>query len=102
MAKENRLPPAHPGEHLRDDFMVPLRIGINQLARDLHVPPIRISRIVNQRRGITGDTGLRLARYFGTSPELWMNLQSIYELDVAERANGETITGEVQPVAAAD
>ena len=73
-------PPVHPGEMLREEFMKPLGISINGLALELHVPVTRISQIVNERRGITADTALRLARHFGTSADLWMNIQKDYEL----------------------
>ena len=72
-------PPVHPGEMLREEFMKPLGISINGLALELHVPPTRISEIVNERRGVSADTALRLARYFGTSADYWMNLQKDYE-----------------------
>ena len=74
-----------PGEILRDEFMVPFGISINALARDIDVPPNRISEIVNGKRAITADTALRLGKYFGVSPEIWLDLQSDYELRVARR-----------------
>ena len=77
------LSPIHPGEILRADFMGPLRLSMNQLALDLRVPVTRIAEIVHERRGITPDTALRLARYFNTSPSFWLNLQSVYDLEVA-------------------
>lgn len=89
------LKPITPGEILREEFMRPLGIGINALARALAVPPNRISGIVNGTRAITADTALRLGKYFGTSPELWLELQSDYELRVARQANGETIDSQV-------
>jgi antitoxin HigA-1 len=79
------LDPIPPGEILREEFMRPLGISINALARALAVPPNRIGAIVNGRRAITADTALRLGKYFGTSPELWLDLQSDYELRVARR-----------------
>jgi addiction module HigA family antidote len=79
------LDPIPPGEILREDFMRPLGISINALARALAVPPNRISAIVNARRAITADTALRLGKYFGTSPEIWLDLQSDYELRIARR-----------------
>jgi addiction module HigA family antidote len=84
MAKK-LLPPIPPGEILFEDFMKPLGLSINALARDIHVPPNRISEIVNGRRGITADTALRLAKYFGTNPEVWLGLQADYDLRVALR-----------------
>ena len=95
--KARRLPPVHPGEVLYEDLMKPLGITINRLARDLRVPPTRISEIVNGLRGISADTTLRLARYFGTTPDFWMNLQAVYDLDVAQRASAERIVRDVHP-----
>jgi antitoxin HigA-1 len=79
------LDPIPPGEILREEFMRPLGVSINALARDLDVPPNRISEIVNGKRAITADTALRLGKYFGVSPEIWLDLQSDYELRVARR-----------------
>ena len=101
MAKSRRLPPVHPGEILREDLMAPLGLSINKVARDLRVPVTRMSEIVNGRRRITADTALRLARYFSTTPEFWVNLQSAYDLDVATRASAEQIKRDVHPRAAA-
>lgn len=101
MAKSRRLPPVHPGEILREDLMVPLELSINRLARDLRVPVTRMSEIVNGRRSITADTALRLARYFGTTPEFWINLQGAYDLDVATRASARQIKRDVHPREAA-
>ena len=80
-----RLPrkPIHPGEILREQFMAEFGVGMNRLARDLRVPVTRISEIVKRRRPVTSDTALRLARYFGTTPVFWMNLQASYDLDTA-------------------
>ena len=98
MAKHRRLlPPVHPGEILLEEFMKPLDLSINRLARDLRVPPNRISAIVNRKRGITAETAMRLARYFGVSAQFWMNLQKAYELEVAERQLSGEIAREVQP-----
>ncbi|HLA79659.1 MAG TPA: HigA family addiction module antitoxin [Vicinamibacteria bacterium] len=99
--KGRRLPPVHPGEILREDLLKPLGISINRLARDLRVPVTRISEIANGRRGITADTALRLARYFGTTPESWMNLQAAYDLDSAQRVLAERIARDVSPREAA-
>ncbi len=99
--KSNLMPPVHPGEILREDLMRPLKISINKLARDLRVPVTRISEIVNGRRSVTADTALRLARYFESSPEFWMNLQSAYDLEVAQRASAERIKRDVHPLEAA-
>jgi addiction module HigA family antidote len=100
MPKTQQRVPIHPGEILRDQFMAEFRISINQLARDLRVPPTRVSEIVNERRAVTPDTALRLSRYFGTTPEFWMNLQTAYGLDVA-RAALRQIETDVHPIAAA-
>lgn len=99
--KQRRLPPVHPGEILREDLLKPLGISLNQLSRDLRVPVTRVSEIANERRGITADTALRLARYFGTTPEMWMNLQAAYDLDVAQRALADRIARDVTPREAA-
>jgi addiction module HigA family antidote len=99
-SKTQRLAPIHPGEILREEFMRPMEISINRLARDLVVPPNRISEIVNGKRGITADTALRLARYFKTSPELWMGMQTEYDLRVAARSVGNTVKKQVRPFAA--
>ena len=79
-----KLPPIHPGEILREDYMKPLRLSMNRLALALHVPITRISEIVHERRSISADTALRLARYFKTSPRFWLNLQAAYDLEVTE------------------
>jgi addiction module HigA family antidote len=79
------LPPVHPGEILREEFMQPLDLSSNALARAIGVTAARVNDIANEKRGITADSALRLARYFGTTPELWMNLQKRYELEVARR-----------------
>ena len=95
-----KLKPIHPGEILREEFMHPMDISINQLARDIYVPPGRISEIVNGKRGITADTALRLGRYFSVSPELWMGLQTEYDLRVATQTVGKEIEKRVHPHAA--
>jgi antitoxin HigA-1 len=88
--------PVHPGEMLREEFMKPLGISINGLALELHVPVTRISEIVNERRGVTADTALRLARHFGTSAEFWMNLQRDYELLLTAQRSLKTIEKQVR------
>lgn len=93
----DRRVPLHPGEMLREEFMRPLGISANALAMALHVPATRISEIVNERRSITADTALRLARYFGMSARFWMNLQAQYELETAEDELAAAIRREVQP-----
>jgi len=98
MAKrEKLLPPIHPGEILRADFMKPLGLSMNRLALDLRVPVTRIAEIVHERRGITPDTALRLARYLNTSPGFWLNLQSSYDLEVAQDKLSRIIEREVRP-----
>lgn len=99
--KGRRLPPVHPGEILREDLLKPLGISINRLGLDLRVPATRMSEIVKGRRGITADTALRLARYFGTTPEFWMNLQAAYDLDSAQRVSADRIVRDVSPRRAA-
>lgn len=94
------LEPIHPGEILREEYLTPLEISINRLAREIGVPPGRISEIVNGKRGITADTALRLGRYFKVSPELWMGLQTEYDLRVARRMVGKEIEKLVRPHAA--
>jgi len=79
-----RLPPIHPGELLRDELNE-LGISLNRLARDTRIPLSRVSLIVNGRRSITADTAMRLALYFGTSAQMWMNLQTVYDLEVAQK-----------------
>jgi antitoxin HigA-1 len=95
--KEKRLPPIHPGEILREDFLLPLGLSMNRLALDLRVPVTRIAEIVRERRGITPDTALRLARYFNTSARFWLNLQTAYDLEVAEDELAQAIDREVCP-----
>jgi antitoxin HigA-1 len=97
----NGMRPIHPGEILREEYMVPMGLSANGLAHALGVTPARINDIVRERRGITADTALRLARYFGTDPQSWINLQTAYDLRVAELAAGETINRVVKPRKAA-
>jgi addiction module HigA family antidote len=85
------LEPIHPGEILMQDFLRPLGISMNELARDIGVPAGRISQIVNGKRAVTADTALRLGKYFGVTPETWLGLQSEYELRVAQRMSGKEI-----------
>jgi antitoxin HigA-1 len=91
MNNARQLDPIHPGEILLEDFMKPMNLSINHLARDLHVPPNRISAIVNGTRAISADTALRLGVYFGVSPETWLGLQAEYDLRVARRDHGAEI-----------
>lgn len=89
--------PIHPGEILREEFLLPLNLSANALAIALRVPAPRINDIAREKRGITADTALRLARYFGTSAEFWLGLQADFDLKTAEAASGERISREVMP-----
>ena len=95
--RKKLLPPIHPGEILREEYLKPLGLSMNKLALDLRVPVTRVSEIVHERRGITADTALRLARYFDTSPRYWLNLQSAYDLEVAQDELAGRIEQEVRP-----
>ena len=97
MTRKTKLPPVHPGEILREEFLAPLALSINGLARALRVPPSHVSGLVNEKRGISALMALRLARYFGSSPELWLGLQQDFELDKAKDAAAERINLEVLP-----
>ncbi len=94
--QEERLPPVHPGEVLLEDFMKPLGLSQYRLAQELNVPALRISQIVHGKRAVTADTALRLARYFGTSANVWMRLQARYDLEVAEAELAERVKREVK------
>jgi addiction module HigA family antidote len=91
-----RLPPIHPGEHLQE-FLTDFGLTKNQFAKALHVPPNRITAIINGTRGISAETAMRLARYFGTSVQMWMNLQAHYEMEVARDRFEVAIRKEVKP-----
>ena len=93
--KPDRLPPVHPGEVLLEEFLKPMNITQYRLAKDLSVPPRRVNEIVLRKRGITADTALRLGRYFGTSEQFWLNLQSEYDLDVERDRLGDRLDAEV-------
>jgi len=95
--KEVKLPPVHPGEILLSDFMEPLGLSQNALAKAINVTPIRISQIVRGERSITADTALRLSRYFGTRPAWWLDLQSHYDLQIAADELEESIARTVKP-----
>jgi addiction module HigA family antidote len=95
-----RIPPAHPGEILREDFLVPMSVSVYALANAVKVPRSRVNDIVLGRRAITADTALRLARYFGTSPEFWINLQAQYDLEIAKESSRRRIEKEIEPHAA--
>ena len=92
---QQTLTPITPGEILLEEFLIPLSISQNQLARDIAVPVSRVSGIVKGERAITADTALRLATYFGTSPAMWMSLQSEYDLRVAKYAHGAEIAARI-------
>ena len=96
MAKSDRLSPVHPGEVLLEDFLKPMELSQNRLALSIGVHPRRINEIVLGKRGITADTALRLAKFFGTSPDVWLGLQKDYELDVAMDELGDRIEHEVR------
>src|SRR2546426_10803739 len=98
--KTSKLPPIHPCEIRREGFMKPRGLSQNALARALNVPPRRINEIVLEKRGITADTALRLARYFGTSAEMWTGLQADYDLRLVRYEKARTIEREVEPLAA--
>jgi antitoxin HigA-1 len=98
--KEERLQPVHPGEVLLEEFLKPMQLSQNRLALDIGVHPRRINEIVLGKRGITAETALRLARYFGTSPQFWLGLQADYDLDVAMDVLGERLEREVKARAA--
>lgn len=97
MTKQDSLEPINPGEILREDFLEPLDISINQLSRDLSVPPNRISEIVNGKRAITADTALRLERYFGIEAQFWLNLQTEFDLRIMKRKIGADIEKRIIP-----
>lgn len=98
MAFRNGMRPVHPGEVLREDFLTPLDMSVNALAKALGVPTPRINDVVRERRGITPDTAMRLARYFGGDARSWLNLQTAYDLRVAEMASAKTIQRSVTPM----
>jgi len=98
MSDKDFLDPITPGEILREDFMEPMGISMNQLSRDLVVPPNRISEIINGKRGITVDTALRLDRYFGIEAQFWLNLQSEYDLRIMKRKIGADIERRILPL----
>jgi addiction module HigA family antidote len=98
--KTTKLAPIHPGEILREEFMKPRDLSQNALARALNVPPRRINEIVLEKRGVTADTALRLARFFGTSAEMWTGLQADYDLRLARHDKTRVIERDVEPLAA--
>jgi antitoxin HigA-1 len=92
--------PIHPGEILREEYLEPLEMSVNALSKALHVPATRMNEIVRENRGITADTAMRLARYFGTSERFWLNLQTEYELRQAQISKADQVAREVEPHAA--
>ena len=97
---KNRIRPVHPGEVLREEYLLPLAMSVNALAQALRVPATRMHEIVKERRAVTADTALRLARYFGGDAQSWMNLQAAFELRKADLERGGDIEKEVNPRAA--
>lgn len=101
MKPTNQMRPVHPGEVLREEFLLPLKMSGHALALALRVPAPRINDILREQRAISPDTALRLARYFGSTPQFWMNLQTSYDLKCAERAVGDKIASDVHARSAA-
>jgi len=97
----NKMRPIHPGEILREEFLAPFNMSANALAMNLHVPAPRINDIVRERRAVTADTALRMARYFNTTAQFWLNLQSSFDLRQLEIEKGKKIAEEVRPMAQA-
>ena len=97
---KNGMRPVHPGEVLREDYLVPLALTERALAKALNVPAQRINDIVRERRGVSADTAMRLARYFGGDARSWLNLQAAYDLRVAEIRSAKRIKREIAPAAA--
>ena len=95
-----KIKPVHPGEILLEEFLKPMGISQNRLAIDMGVPPMRVNEIVHEKRRITADTALRLARYFGMSAQFWLGLQMDYDLDVEEDKKGRKLDREVRRYAA--
>ena len=97
---KNGMRPVHPGEILREDYLVPLGMSANALAKALNVPAPRVNDIVRERRGVTADSAMRLARYFGGDARSGMTLQAAYDLRLAEIENAKRIEREIEPAAA--
>jgi len=97
MMGKRDFPPIHPGEVLREEFLRPLGISQYRLAKEIHVPPRRINEIVLEKRGISADTALRLGRYFGTTPQFWINLQARYDLEVAREGIEDKLKKDITP-----
>ena len=102
MARRKKTSPIHPGEILQEEFLAPLGISQYRLAKDTSVPPRRINEIVRGQRGISADTALRLARYFGTSERFWINLQAHYDLEREKDRLGDRLEREVQSLTDVD
>jgi addiction module HigA family antidote len=96
MMKNKKLPPIHPGEILIEEFLKPMGLSQYRLAKDISVPPRRINEIVHGKRSISADTALRLGRFFGISPQFWLNLQTRFDLEVTEDFLAERLEKEVQ------
>ena len=99
--KTKTMAPVHPGETLREDFLKPLGLTANRLAIELQVAVTRVNDVVRGKRAITADTALRLARYFGTTPQFWMSLQANYDLELAQDVRGSEIADRIRPHRAA-
>jgi addiction module HigA family antidote len=98
--RKRDIPPVHPGEILAAEFLEPLELSVNALSKAIKVPRARLNDIVRGKRGVSADTAIRLGRYFGVSAQFWMNLQSHYELEMAEQALGDRLGREIRPYAA--
>ncbi|MCP4628641.1 MAG: HigA family addiction module antidote protein [bacterium] len=94
--KNKKIPPIHPGEVLIEEFLKPMGLSQYRLAKDISVPPRRINEIVHGKRSISADTALRLGRFFGISPQFWLNLQTRFDLEVTEDLLAERLEKEVQ------
>ena len=99
---KNGMRPVHPGEILREDYLKPLGLSVNALAKRLNVPTSRMNDIVLERRGVSADTALRLTRCFGGNAQTWLNLQAIYDLRTVEIVSAKAIKAEVEPIRLAD
>ncbi|MBI2876107.1 MAG: HigA family addiction module antidote protein [Candidatus Tectomicrobia bacterium] len=99
MVTTEKMPPVHPGEILLEEFLIPMGISQHKLARETGIPVTRINAIVRGERGITADTALRLGRFFGISPQTWLNLQNHYDLETQKEALGDRLEREVRPLA---
>jgi len=98
---KNGMRPVHPGEVLMEDYIKPMGVSVRSVALALNVPYSRLSEIIKGQRGVTADTALRLERYFGSEAQGWLNLQSAYDLRIAETSHGKTIAREITPIATA-